>query len=334
MGTPILSVSKLKSWKSCRRKYYYKSILNIRPKVTLKPFYIGSIIHEGIEEYLKNESVEPIIEKYTEQFEGMDENLQEFYGFDFPESIKGILEGYVDYWSPKDEKLIVHEVELSFGYDKPVEIASNTYLRGRVDAIVENEKGLWIMEHKTCKSMPADAYRFTDLQTSLYQEALEKLGWKDIRGSMYDYIRKKVPAVPDTLLKGGLSKRKNIDTTYETYMKTILEHKLNPDDYKDILMTLKAKGNQFFKRAMVVKPQVLRKSFLEDAQSVANEIAWIDYEGNPTEKFYRNLGMQCNNCEYRALCEAELMDYDVDFLIKNSFIKKDEDESIEEENQE
>lgn len=334
MDYPVLSVSKIKSWKACRRKYYYKSILNIRPKVTLKPFYLGSVIHEGVEAYLETLPIQNVIDKYINEFNQMDESTQEFYGFDFPELITGILKGYEEYWGPKDEKLIVHAVELDFGYDNPVEVAKNLFIRGRVDAIVENEKGLWIMEHKTCKSMPADAYRFTDLQTSLYQEALEKLGWKDIRGSLYDYIRKKVPSVPETLMRGGLSKKKNIDTTYEVYLRTIKEHKLNPDDYKDILLNLKAKGNQFFKRAQIVKPQVLRKSFLEDAQSVSEEIAQVREDGNKESKFYRNLGLQCNNCEYRALCEAELMDYDVDFLIKNSFIQKNDEESTEEESQE
>jgi CRISPR/Cas system-associated exonuclease Cas4 (RecB family) len=322
MDYPILSVSKIKCWKSCRQKYYYKYVDKLRPKRQAKPFYLGTIVHESLEKYLANEPVKPVIDKYITEFQSMDGLTQEFYGFDFPEMITGLIEGYKAYWEPQDQKLIVHDIELDFGYDEPCEILPNLFLRGRIDAVIENENGYWIMEHKTCKKIPDDDFRFTDIQTSLYQLVLNKLGYPKINGSCYDYIRKKLPAIPEVLKSGYLSKRKNIDTTYEVYLKAIKDNNENVDDYSDILDILKNKINPFYKRAWVVKPEKLMASLAYDAQNVAEDIA------NNANKPFKAFGMECRSCDYRALCEAELMNYDIEFLLRNQFTCTAEDNEV------
>lgn len=323
MNYPILSVSKIKCWKSCRQKYYYKYVQKIRPKRQAKPFYIGTVIHEAMEKYLANEDVNEVIEKYTKEFNELDGLSQEFYGFDFPELISGLILGYRNYWGPQDEQLIVHDIELQFGYDEPLELLPNLFVRGRIDAIIENERGMWIMEHKTCRAIPDDDFRFTDIQTSLYQLVLQKLGYENIKGSCYDYIRKKLPAVPEILSRGGLSKRKNIDTTYEVYLQAIKDNNEDPRDYEDILETLKQKPNTFFRRAWVSKPNVLMVSLAVDSQNVAEDIVMN------SDKPFRTFGMECKNCDYRALCESELMNYDTEFLMRNQYVSTGEEDEVE-----
>ena len=323
-GYPVLSVSKIKHWKACRQAYYYKHVENLRPIRQPRPFYLGSVVHEGIEAYFTGMNPQDVVDKYIKEFNELDGLDQEYYGFNFPDLITSMIMGHAKHWEEEDEDLVVHQVEVEFGYDEPLELVPGLYLRGRIDAIAENSRGMWVIENKTAKSIPDDDFRFFDIQTSIYIPVARKLGYQ-VTGTIYNYLKKKVPVEPEVLKRGGLSVKKSMDTTFEIYMNAIKRHNLNPNDYKEMLDYIETKGNNFFKRSYVNKPEILMQSLAQDALAVSQDI-----KAN-ADKPFRNFSRLCSSCEFNPLCQAELMGYDVDFLLKHHYMINNRDTVIEQE---
>src|SRR5690606_18185499 len=127
---------------------------------------------------------------------------------------------------------------------------------GKIDAVAETpDSRVWLTEHKTHQRFPDEHVRFSNFQAVMYCWVLPEIGFPSPDGVLWDYIRTKPPTVPDLLVNGGLSKRKNIDTTPEVYLKAIKEHGLNPADYQDMLELLKGKEESFYKRVFLPAPK-------------------------------------------------------------------------------
>jgi len=194
------------------------------------------------------------------------------------------------------------------------------------DITVESNDHLFSVEgvltHNTHKVLPDENTRFSDLQTVLYYWACRENGEK-VDGVLWDYIRTKPPAIPETLKSGGLSKRSNIDTDYPTYYGEIKRLGLNPADYSDILE--KVKKNVFFKRVPLPGPsEVLIGNVVKDFFDTAQEI-----RDNP-ESRTRNMTRDCKSCTYFNLCSAEVRGLDTEFIIKQMYVvqpRKEEDVS-------
>ena len=131
----------------------------------------------------------------------------------------------------------------------------------------------------------------------------------------YNYIRTKAPVIPTLLKKGGLSKRKNIDTDYDTYYQAIIDNGLNPQDYEDILNSLKGNEDKFFIRRKLPKSKHLVSEIVKDIITCGLQMKQaID---NPNYRYVRNFTRDCSwDCEYYNLCYSELMGNDVSQLIE------------------
>lgn len=185
------------------------------------------------------------------------------------------------------------------------------------DISVDSQDHLFSMEgvltHNTHKVLPDEDARFSDIQTVLYYWALRETG-EQVDGVMWDYLRTKPPAVPEKLVKGGLSRRANIDTDYETYLKAITDNGLNPDDYQDMLD--KVKGNTFFKRIYLPKPNE------QLVQSVVNDFFDTAEEIQNSKSSVRNLTKDCKMCSYFSICGEEVRGLDSSFTRKQLFVVK------------
>lgn len=182
------------------------------------------------------------------------------------------------------------------------------------DITVESEDHLFSVEgvltHNTHKVIPDENKRFADLQTVLYWWALVENGQK-MSGILWDYIRTKPPTQPELLKKGGLTRRKDLDSDYETYLAAITENGLDPADYQVELERLK--DNVFFKRVYLPHPSAeLVTNVVEDFFTTAREIE------NSTSKA-RNMNQDCTNCSFFQLCQAEVRGIDGSFIKKQLF---------------
>jgi hypothetical protein len=182
--------------------------------------------------------------------------------------------------------------------------------------------------------------RIKNKETGMY-EVFQPLLGKEIFGFQYNVILKDVPKKPELLKKGGLSKNKSQKTTYELYCQAIDENNLLTSDYTDILDYLEQLGNRYFKRVDVIRtPQEIEAAiyeFLYTAEDMAGLKAGLDIARdpatlqqmervgkNPRNKLYRNITERCSwDCEFKALCQAEIEGSNTSFL-KNSSYEKGE----------
>lgn len=309
MRNEYYSHSKVKTWRTCHKLFDYKYEQGLVRKTSPVALLRGTVFHEMLDNrVLGKDPYEPLIgygKIYDELWEEEKEN------YPSPGDLKSMYTRYVDRY--KDEKLDyrgISEFEITCEYRGIV-------FKGIIDKLPQDNFGrVWVMDHKTHKVIPDENKRFSDLQTVMYSWCLEQNGTKT-NGVLWDYIRTKLPAVPETLVKGGLSRRSNIDTDYDTYMGEIQRLGLNPEDYSDILE--KVKKNAFFKRIFLPNPNsTLVTNIVGEFFSTAKEIE------NSTDKS-RNMNHNCSSsCSYFQLCQAEVRGIDSDFIRKQMYTIREE----------
>jgi len=308
-----VSHSELSRWRSCQQAHHYAYVQRIEPKRKPKPVKMGFIIHELLELVALSEPWKPQFEKFARQFSSMFEEEKEFYGRDMPDQIKRIIEGYIRHW--KDDPLEYLMVEEKIG---PIPLTDETQLTGIPDGVVldENDRA-WLLERKTVSKIPAEP-RLWEFQTILYVWALRKMGY-ELNGILWDFVRRKAPAVPQQLKSGELTKRKNLDTDRLTYKSAIEDHGLDPDDYQDVLERLENKGHKFYNRIYLPIKESMIEPVIEDARKTSLEIKYLS-----SDKPTRNLSnFHCQGCFYKDLCYAELRGLDMEYLLEAEFQSKD-----------
>ena len=87
---------------------------------------------------------------------------------------------------------------------------------------------------------------------------------------------------------------------------------LDPANYKDLLN--KVSFENYFRRYPVRVNQAVVKGIMDDFKSTARE---IQKQGH--KLCDRNLGKGCAWCDYKAICQADLMGLDTDYIIKKQF---------------
>src|SRR3546814_16765820 len=77
----------------------------------------------------------------------------------------------------------------------PLPFLSGVTLKLRLDMLVEDEYGLWVVDHKTHKTIPKTTDRLLDLQSPLYVWACHQAGIP-VHGFIWNYVLAKAPSVP------------------------------------------------------------------------------------------------------------------------------------------
>lgn len=86
----------------------------------------------------------------------------------------------------------------------------------------------------------------------------------------------------------------------------------DPKDYQDLLA--KVSYDDYFRRYPVRVNHTVVKGIMNDFKSTAKEI--LRYGDKLCD---RNLGKGCAWCDYKPLCQADLMGLDTDFIRKKQF---------------
>lgn len=300
-----LSNSKVTTWRKCHRAYYYKYGLKLRPKKKGIALRRGSIIHECIEAYDSGRSWRKPYRNFAKQFyeETFKEEIVEMG--DIPRMVEELMENYQALY--ENDGLTYLGNELHF----ELPLMPGVVIEGYLDALVEDEKGaIWPKETKTYKRNPDYDFLLLNTQSALYTWAVTEMGYSP-KGTLWDIIRAKEPGRPQLLRDGKVSKR-GIDSTPYTVKKALREMGQNPEDYEDLLA--KVSYEDYFRRYPVrVNPTVV-KGIMDDFKSTAREIM------KSGDKLHdRNLGKGCAWCDYKPLCQADLMGLDTEFIQKKQF---------------
>lgn len=301
-----VSFSELSTWKNCRQKWKYQYEEKIKPRRVDVPLKRGAIIHRLIEAQLRGVYLEEYEKLKTEWLQLWPEE-REHYGNDLPDTCAALVQGWVKYWNKYPHKTVA--VELPF---ENLDI-DGFVVTGRIDWIFEDSRGLWVAEHKSVAEIPSESHRFWDLQTALYVEVAQRLGYS-VTGVCWDYLRTKVPSVPKVNKNGSLSRIK-IDTDEATWLSAINAQGLNPADYADEIAN--ARLNKWYERRFMPTLETVRQALLQDAR-----YAYLDMRSDE-RLIYRNLRRECDWCSFKTVCKADLLNQDGEYVRQHEFEKKE-----------
>lgn len=322
MGTAemtTISFSKARSWRRCHKQYDYRYNQRLMKRKLPVPMFRGRIIGECLDALAEGTSWSAVLDKYAKEYKRLFDEEKEEYG-DLIGDVRSIVARYLQLYQDEKYSYVVGPHGKPYEHPVEVDMGDGITFVGYIDKIARDEKGRkWIMDHKSHKNLPDEDARFSDLQLSFYVGMAPQAGYGEMAGVIWDYIRTKPPAIPEQLKNGSLSKRQNIDTTYEVYLDTIKAHALDPKDYEDILATLKEKPNDFFRRVKLPSPnKAMIDNITKDLKHTAFEIREL---GEVDQ--VRTMTRDCKMCTYYLLCQTELRGMDAEFIRKTEYTVKE-----------
>lgn len=331
MTAMLLTHSSIAAFKTCRRRYQYRYVDGLEPKD--RPIYydFGTAIHLGLAEFYRGKEVVEILTAIESYFQdnapAIDEPDRLSSWMEAKELAIGMMKGYIVHYQGR-ETFKVLEIEKPFELDI-LDVRGFKYddvkLAGKVDGIIE-DNGLWILEHKTAKTIDNRYERklTLDAQSMIYLEAMERVYNKPFRGIIYNVLAKAIPEPPKVLKNGSLSKAKDQNTTPELYGTAIDENGLNPADYAEFMAYLEANRRQYFFRETLTFSHEEKDEWRRELWQIAADIV----SATATGSFYRNTA-QCvgfGTCPYLDICTAP----DKEFVIANSYERKEAHSELKE----
>lgn len=331
------SASKVARWRRCKHACWYSDVMSLAPIAKSIAPIRGNIIHACLENFYAGKDWTIPIQELKVDLDNVFDEEREEWG-NLPQELYRILRAYIIHYRPIDAKWKVLATEYNFAYTLN---SAHTYT-GYIDMVVMDEnKDVWIVDHKTVKAIPDERDLYMDLQLMMYYDAvkqdaelMKKIDAEGgrVAGFIFNHIKTKAPREPQVLKNGGLSKAA-IDTDVRTYFETIKKHGLNPADYEDMIPKLEK--NVYFKRTRL--PVNQRTIGIIKAEIIATLDEYDDYvnefvKETDKPKFTRNmLKQRCNwDCSYQRLCYGELAGMNINDIIASDYETKTGRDAVEE----
>lgn len=322
VGKYVVTHSMIKAFRGCPRQTLYKQVDRLKPRILGQPLKRGTWMHYLLEEHHGGRDWKLMHKKLSAQFAELMDEEKDHYG-DLPTECYRMMEAYV--WHYHDDPWTVHEVEFTLEAEFP----DGTLYRGKVDALIENQFGLWIVDHKTHGNLPDHTFRILDAQSALYLWAAQKMGIP-IQGFIWNYLRAKTPSTPEMLKNGSRLSKRLGDTDYLTFTREVQRLK-REEGYRinrsDVEMQRRLRAmryvpgepqlSPFFRRDILEKDDAMLKRVAGEAYHTAKRMA--KYPFHQRDIVERNVDMfKCSRfCGYRDLCTVELMGGNTRPLMKN-----------------
>jgi len=335
------------NFRSCRRRWEFgsKIRMNLEPDRPVLALWTGTALHygmqlyyqppgppdalrmlDGVDKYIRGE-INLIRNRVPDLNDEQDEGLRKN-----ADLIMGMLEHYA-MWAPSwdtpdnpecetGHPIIAEVLEVEHKFNVPLIVDNEEIpgirIRGMMDGVIRDQNSfLWVLEHKSAAQFRERHHLLFDEQPGVYVYAAGIELGEPIRGVLYNLLRKKVPTVPEVLKYGGLTKRANIDSTYEVYLATIKNHGLNPADYEDILGILRDKGNKFFRRVEVERRPKQLSQLTYRIRQVAEDMQNGQIYASPEV-------MKCSMCPFEPVCIAIEDDADWKYILNSGYRTREE----------
>ena len=324
-GQAILTNSMLGAFRRCIKQSEFKYVHRLKPKMLGSPLKRGTWVHSLLEEDAKGGDWKALHKKLSKKFDRMFDEEKDFYG-DMPTEIATIMKSY--FWHYKHDPWKYHEVELEL----TAELPNGVLLRIKFDALVENQHGLWLVDHKTHKTLPGLTYRMLDTQSPIYTWVAHQ---NDIpvSGFIWNYVRWKAPTVPQMAYIGKSNQRlskRGVETDYPTAKRALKQYQeeygLDLEPYKPWLETLKnmryrpgdIQSSPFFRRDVFEKHPDLVERVLKEAMRTADRMNTYDW--SDPDAVERTVGRHCDfMCSYKDICSMQLLGGNLKPLLKQNY---------------
>lgn len=323
VGKTISTHSMLKTFKRCPKQADYKYNQRLKPKLLGKPLKRGTWMHSLLEEHHAGRDWRKMHASLSAKYAELFDEEKDYYG-DLPNECRQLMESYL--WHYKDDPWTVLETEFTVETEFP----DGTLYRGKVDALVENQFGLWLVDHKTHARFPNFGFRVMDAQSALYMWACLR-NRIPVQGFIWNYLKTKAPSKP-TMLKNGsrLSKRMG-DTDYLTFVREVKRLR-DEEGYRitkaDVEMgnRLKAQrykpGNpqtsEFFRREVLEKDLAVLRRVAKKGFHTSKRMHSYDFSDPDAVETTESRNCQFD-CSYVDLCQVELIGGNSNFIRKQMF---------------
>lgn len=334
----MVSVSQLQTFLSCKKKWEYNYIQNLKPRVERSYLTVGKLCHKGMqtamqcmwegnswEEALKLglEAMDKEWEKYMLNTDLLPEETPDMVGM-LEDARSVFSQAFKEFEPWKYEVLTVGKnrkgiptLELHF----KVPCLPTKGLHGFIDAILrDKETGfVWCVDYKFRKSLSPDGDEAFNIQNAVYAYACAKMGI-DITGTMtWQHVN--VPAVNPTVLKDGKISRAKIKTTWDVYRKFCEDNGQDPEDYQEE-MEEKLGDIEWFRATFEYRnAETIDRIWQECVIPVAKSVYSAH---NRNANNYRSLyPWNCKMCQYQSLCQGELRGYDTNSIIDREYTKRE-----------
>lgn len=323
-GARISTHSMLKTFRRCPKQAEFKYVHRLKPKRLGSPLKRGTWFHALLEAYHLGKDWQKVHMHYVDQFNQLFDEEKDFYG-DMPSEILTLMKSYI--WHYKDDpwKCVDAEFQLE------AKLPDGTLYRGKVDMLVETQFGMFLVDHKTHKTLPDMNFRLLDAQSALYLWAAQENGL-DVQGFIWNYVRWKAPSTPVLLKSGTRISKSACDTDYPTMYRALKRYKEeNPqfvisEEDKDRLRYLRSQRYQFgkpqtssfFQRSVLEKSADMIERVVQG--NYTTSLRMHSYDFDHPDQVERVVERGCTfSCSYVDLCTAELMGGNVDLLKRQNY---------------
>lgn len=334
--TGALSISQIGTWLRCRKQWAYAYIEKIKPRIDRPAMSIGSMGHQAFAAAwlakiagadiskmiaLGNIAIEDYYTEYLGRIAYLEE--EELVFREQVDLAKVVFKRSLVAFNPDNwEPIVLPDgtplVEVHF----VVPCIGGKKMHGFIDFVGrEISTGqVWQIDYKFQGSLGNESAEAFNIQNVVYQYALAKILERsgiDITGSMTYQCSNKASALP-AILKNGKLSRAAINCSWESYLDHCISLGMDPEEYReemqaklsDVYFTLPVR--EFWNTVTV------KRMWLDIIKGSAYEIA------KKQKRYPRSMNkMNCNICGYSSLCQAELRDYDVDFIRNAHYITAD-----------
>lgn len=326
MKTIGVSNTKLGVFRSCKRRYWYTYVLHIAPKVKNRGLYVGDCLHRNLEAYSAAKDWKKEIAEQVKAFDKLTSFQQEALGLDFEESLLGVMGQYEYYYGRVSKETHADCKGLRFiELEKPFETLlfdDRIRFNGKIDGIVEYEGKIYILERKTFGSKPMSMEDcWLNQQGSLYiKAAKELLGYDKIAGVIWDMVKSTAPAAPNVLKNKKFGVQSGYVTSY-SFRKFVKERRsevmATDEEIRQLAFNLEGNEQNYLRRFVLPLNKRITASVWNDFKETCKEMY------NYSDQQAKNIGIQCQWCDYRPLCQAEATGADVDYVIKKHYEERE-----------
>lgn len=318
-GRDILTHTALDTARKCLRAYRLRYEIGLRPIRVAAPLRIGSAAHAALAAYTTTGRVDDaqtaIQDIYKVRPGGIEEHEWDRERVVLQELVRGYVQHYaVDCLSQETKIEVPWRMPL---INPETGKASRTFgLAGRFDGLVPREGKWFLLERKTTSEAIDLGTRYwlrarIDSQISLYCIAAEYAGYS-VDGVIYDVLRK-----PDLRLCQISQRDENglkivvdrdgtrVATKNGSWRQTagmgliVLSRDETAEEFRlRVRLDIDARPDRYFARQMLVR---LADDLAEFRQEVWEIAKWI-MDCRLHGRWFRNVGRQCDYCDYADLC--------------------------------
>ncbi len=334
------TVTERGEFKTCRRKWYYATVLRQGSKGSVPwNLLFGTAVHKALEVYYtKDRKIKPTLTRFRKEWNKLGEVLEEDYGalYDHME------EEWTLHYERGQEMLTCYETfdhgaahfkgaiaevnveERSFvsilDPETREELPGRPLLSGAIDLVVKTDKTTWLWDHKTYASPPNNSALDVDDQLTGYCYIYWRIFDEVPTGAIFNVLIKDPPKPPRVLNSGELSKDKSQRTTFELYLAEVNKQGLDIVDYEEVLNALAEKGwDKFFIREGVSRSIEELLDFehrlyyeYKDMQAVLED---------PDNLAYTNASVwNCGGCPVMPICRNLNERNDIEWIIDQMYI--------------